>query len=61
MLQILNNHFEIVDTLKKYTFAQYEDKFREIGTFQVLAQLVEENKYLLKIENNIIFCSMNIQ
>lgn len=48
MLQILNNHFEIVDTLKKYTFSQYEDKFREIGTFQVLAQLVEENKYLLK-------------
>ena len=48
MLQVMNSNFKIVDTLKKYTFAQYEDKFREIGTFQVLAQLVEENNYLLK-------------
>lgn len=46
MLRVMNSNFKIIDTLKKYTFAQYEDKFREIGTFQVLAQLVEENNYL---------------
>lgn len=46
MLRIMNSNFKIIDTLKKYTFAQYEDKFREIGTFKVLAQLVKENNYL---------------
>lgn len=46
MLRVMNNNFKIIDTLKKYTFAQYEDKFREIGTFKVLAQLVKENNYL---------------
>lgn len=46
MLRVMNSNFKIIDTLKKYTFAQYEDKFREIGTFQVLAQLVKENNYL---------------
>ena len=38
MLRVMNSNFKIIDTLKKYTFAQYEDKFREIGTFKVLAQ-----------------------
>lgn len=46
MLRVMNSNFKIIDTLKKYTFAQYEDKFREIGTFKVLAQLVKENNYL---------------
>ena len=46
MLRVMNSNFKIIDTLKKYTFAQYEDKFREIGTFKVLVQLVKENNYL---------------
>lgn len=47
MLRVMNSNFKIIDTLKKYTFAQYEDKFRDIGTFSVMAQLVDGNKYLL--------------
>lgn len=61
MLRVMNSNFKIIDTLKKYTFAQYEDKFREIGTFKVLAQLVKENNYLFDKKNSITFCLMNLQ
>lgn len=43
----MNKDFKIIDILNKYTFAQYEDKFREIGTFRVLVQLAESNNYFL--------------
>lgn len=48
MIEILNENFLKIDILRKYTFAQYTNKFREIGTFKINARLVEENLYLLK-------------
>lgn len=61
MLRVMNSNFKIIDTLKKYTFAQYEDKFREIGTFKVLAQLVKKTIIYSIKKNSITFCLMNLQ
>ena len=47
MIEILNENLKKVDILRKYTFAQYEDNFREVGTFRINARLVNENLYLL--------------
>lgn len=47
MIYILNDDFKKIEILKKYNFAQYIQKFRDIGTFTINAQLVNENKYLL--------------
>lgn len=47
MIEILNENFLKIDILRKYTFAQYTNKFREVGTFKINARLVEENLYLL--------------
>lgn len=47
MIHILNDDFKKIEILKKYNFAQYIQKFRDVGTFTINAQLVDENKYLL--------------
>lgn len=47
MIEVLNSNLRKVDILRKYTFSQYEDCFRDIGTFTINARLVEENNYLL--------------
>lgn len=47
MIYILDENLQIVDILKKYNFAQYNNKFRDIGTFKINAQLVDENIYIL--------------
>lgn len=47
LIHILNSDLKILDILRKYTFVQYADKAREIGAFQILAEVVDENKYLL--------------
>ena len=46
MLRVMNNNFHFVNQIKKYTFSQYETKFREIGTFKVMARLEKDNLYL---------------
>ena len=48
MIEILNENFLKIDILRKYTFAQYTNKFREVGTFKINVRLVEENLYILK-------------
>lgn len=47
MIEILDSYFAKKDILRKYTYAQYVDCFRDIGTFEIHAQLIEENLYLL--------------
>lgn len=47
MIEILNSNLKKLDILRKYTFSQYENKAREIGTFKVHAQAEEENLYLV--------------
>lgn len=47
IIHILDNNLKKIDILRKYTFLQYEDKARELGSFKVLAELVDENTYLL--------------
>lgn len=47
MIEILDSNLKKIALLKKYTFSQYTEKFRGIGTFQVNIRLVEENLYLL--------------
>lgn len=47
MIEILDENLKKIDILRKYTFAQYTDKFREIGTFKIDARLEKENLYLL--------------
>lgn len=47
MIYIFNEDLKIIDILRKYNFLQYNNKFRDIGTFKINAQLVEENLYLL--------------
>lgn len=50
MIEILNENLKKLDILRKYTFAQYEDKFREVGSFEIHARIVDENLYLLDKE-----------
>ena len=46
MLRVLNSNFNFVNQIREYTFSQYEERFREIGTFKVIAKLTESNFYL---------------
>ena len=45
MIEILDENLKKVDILRKYTFTQYEDKFREVGTFKINARIVQENLF----------------
>ena len=47
MIQIMDDNFRIIDILRKYTFSQYEQYFRNIGTFTLYVRNENENKYLL--------------
>lgn len=47
MIYILDENLQIVDILRKYNFAQYNNRFRDIGVFKINAQLVDENIYIL--------------
>lgn len=47
MIEILDENLKKVDILRKYTFAQYEDMFREVGTFKINARIVQDNLFLL--------------
>lgn len=47
MIEILDSNLKKIALLKKYTFSQYTEKFRGIGTFKVNIRLVDENLYLL--------------
>lgn len=47
MIEILDENLKKVDILRKYTFSQYEDKFREVGTFKINARIVQDNLFLL--------------
>lgn len=48
MIDVFDKNLRKINTIRKYTFAQYVDKFRDIGTFKITAQLVDENIYLLQ-------------
>lgn len=47
MIRVLDKDLKFVDFLRKYTFSQFQRCFRDVGTFQIDAKLVDENKYLL--------------
>lgn len=47
MIYILDEKLKIVDILRKYNFAQYNNRFRDIGAFKINAQLIDENIYIL--------------
>lgn len=48
MIDVFDKNLRKINTIRKYTFAQYVDKFREVGTFKITANLVNENLYLLQ-------------
>ena len=48
MIDVFDKNLRKINTIRKYTFAQYIDKFREVGTFKITANLVNENLYLLQ-------------
>ena len=47
MIEVLDENLKKVDILRKYTFAQYEDMFRDVGTFKINARIVQDNLFLL--------------
>ena len=47
MIEVLDSYFAKKDILRKYTYAQYVDCFRDVGTFEIHAQLIDENLYIL--------------
>lgn len=48
VIMVLNENFRQMQPLKKYTFCQYERRFREIGNFEIHVRLIKENLYLLE-------------
>ena len=50
MIEVLDRNLKKIDILRKYTFSQYVKEFRDIGTFKINAQLIDENLYLLNKE-----------
>ena len=47
MIYALDKNFKIIDVIRKYEFAQYVEKFRDIGTFVINIILTDENKYII--------------
>lgn len=47
MLWIFNENLRRVGSLRKYEMAQWNNKFRDIGTFSINARYVDENLFLL--------------
>ena len=47
LVYILDEQLRKIDLLKKYTFVQYTDKVRKVGTFKINARIVKDNLYLL--------------
>lgn len=47
MLLIFNENLRRVGSLRKYEMAQWNNKFRDIGTFSINARYVDENLFLL--------------
>ena len=55
MIEVLDRNLKKIDILRKYTFSQYVKEFRDIGTFKINAQLIDENLYLLNKEEQFYF------
>lgn len=47
IIEVLDSNFKKIDIVRKYTFAQYTECFRDIGTFKILLRNEAENLYLL--------------
>lgn len=47
MIDVLNENFKKLDMVRKYTFYQYSDKCRDIGTFELRVPVVKETKWLV--------------
>ena len=47
IIEVLDSSFKKIDIIRKYTFAQYTECFRDIGTFKILIRNETENLYLL--------------
>ena len=46
MIEILNSNLKRIDILRRYSFAQYTEKFRDVGTFELHIPMSDEMKYL---------------
>ena len=51
MLWIFNENLRRVGLLRQYEMAQWNNKFRDIGTFSINARYVDENLFLLDKTN----------
>ena len=47
LIYVLDDNMHKIDLLRKHTYVQYTERFRDIGVFTIHAQLVKENLYLL--------------
>ena len=47
MIYILDHKYRKIEVLRKYTYAEFEETYRDIGNFSIKLPLVEENKYFL--------------
>lgn len=47
MIVIIDENMGFVKPMSKYIFAQYEERFRDVGTFEIKAQMEDENLFLL--------------
>lgn len=47
LIYVLDEKFRKIDLLRKYTFVQYTDQLRDLGSFTINARIVKENLYLL--------------
>lgn len=50
MIVIIDENMGFVKPMSKYIFAQYEERFRDVGTFEIKAQMEDENLFLLDRE-----------
>lgn len=47
IIEVLDSNLKKIDIVRKYTFVQYTECFRDIGTFKILLRNEAENLYLL--------------
>lgn len=46
MIEILNSNLKRIDVLRRYSFAQYTEKFRDVGTFEIHIPMSDDIVYL---------------
>ena len=47
MIYVLDYKYRKIEVIRKYTYAEFEEAYRDIGTFLIKLPLVDENLYLI--------------